>query len=352
MSPASNGTVRSVMLIGLFVLALFFTLHLARSFFLPVALAILFNLLLSPVVRFLGRLQVGPAWAAAVVMLALLGVSGLGIYQLAAPAREWMADAPQNIATAREKLSGVTKPVEEMKKSAEQMQKATDGPAKDTTRTVTLQQNGNLVSKLFGTTQAFVVGLFEMIVLLFFLLAAGPLFIDKVVKVLPRLRDKKKALSIANDVEGAVSRYLSTVMAINLVEGVVITGVMFLLGMPNPPLWGALCAALIFIPYVGAATMMGILFLVAITTFDSIGRALAAPGIFFLIDVLQANLITPHVLGRRMELNPVAIFVSILLWGEVWGIPGIFMAVPIAVTLKTFCEHIDVLEAVGEFLGK
>ncbi|MBI4503748.1 MAG: AI-2E family transporter [Gemmatimonadetes bacterium] len=350
-APA-NGTVRSVMLIGLFLLALFFILHIARPFFLPVALAVLFNFLLTPVVRFLGRAHLSPPVAGAVVLLVSLGIMGLGMWQLAGPARDWMSRAPENLSRARDRLRGVARPVEEIRKSAERLQKASDGSSGETPTQMLAVQQPSITSRLFGTTQAFAIGLFEMLILLYFLLAAGPLFIHKVVKVLPRLSDKKKALEIAGDVEGAVSKYLFTVAAINVVEGAVVTVMMFLLGMPNPPLWGALAATLIFIPYIGATIMVAVLFLVAMTTFEGIGHALAVPSIFLAIDVLQAYLISPHVLGRKMELNPVAIFVSILLWGEVWGVPGVFMAVPIAVTLKTFCDHIEGLKPVGEFLGK
>jgi len=213
-------------------------------------------------------------------------------------------------------------------------------------------KDSGTLSRIFGTTQAFVTGLFETLVLLFFLLAAGSLFTEKLVRVLPRLRDKKTALTIAKTVEGSVSRYLLTQAMINAAEGVVIALAMWVLGMPNPPLWGALGALLIFIPYLGALTMGAILFIVGITTFDSLGHALAAPGIFYAIDLVQANFVSPYVVGDRMMLNPVAIFVSVLLWGHLWGVPGVFMAVPIAVVVKIFCDHVDALSPVGEFLGK
>src|SRR5205809_341104 len=121
--------------------------------------------------------------------------------------------------------------------------------------------------------------------------------------------------------------------------------------MHNAPLWGALCPLLIFIPYIGVATMTAKLFLGAITTFDSVSRILATPGMFRAIDVVQASFVTPHVLARRMELNPVGACVSILLWGEIWGGPDSFMAVPIAVTLKKFCELIFFFKWVGELRG-
>jgi predicted PurR-regulated permease PerM len=351
--PNGHG-VRTAALVGLLILGIFYTFIFARAFFLPLFFAVLFDLLLTPVVRLLARVRIPVPVGAGIVILLLLGGIGLGVYQLGGQAQEWAREAPQKISKARDKLRGVMRPVEQMKKTAEQMQQATEPAtgAKPAPQPVTVQQNSSVLSRLFGTTQAFLVGLFEMVILLYFLLASGSLFTEKIIKVIPRVRDQKKALQITHEVEASISRYLSTVALINVIEGLVIAIVMKLIGVPSPWLWGALCAVLIFIPYIGAVTMIVVLFIASITTFDSLGKALVAPGAFFLIDVVQANLVAPHILGRRMMLNPVAIFISILLWGEVWGVAGVFMAVPIAVVLKIFCDHVDALAPVGEFLGK
>ena len=354
--PASNGHgVQTSALVGLLILAVFFTLYAFDVFFLPLLMAVLFNLLLTPAVRGLRKIGLPEPLGAAVILLVALGAVGFGAYSLTGPASEWVAEAPQKITKTRDKLGGFLKPMEAVRRTAEQVQKATDTgtpPGEKPKQTVQVEQKSGLAARLFGTTQAFLTGLFEMLVLLYFLLAAGSLFTQKLVKVLPRLRDKKKAVEIAREVEESVSKYLVTIAGINVVESVVVTGAMWALGMPNPPLWGALTAFLIFIPYVGALAMGAILLVVGITTFDSLGRALAAPGVFYLIDLVQANFVSPHVLGNRMTLNPVAIFVSILLWGHIWGVAGVLMAVPLAVVLKIFCDHVEPLHPVGEFLGK
>jgi len=139
---------------------------------------------------------------------------------------------------------------------------------------------------------------------------------------------------------------------VNLVEGVVVTGAMYLIGMPNAPLWGALVALLEFIPYLGAAAMVVILTVAGLATFDNVGHGLLVPGAFLAINVLQANIVTPLLLGNRLRLNPVALLVSIAFWFWIWGIAGAFIAVPLLATFKILCDHIETLAPIGEFLGQ
>jgi predicted PurR-regulated permease PerM len=354
-APPNGHSAQAAALYGLLVLAIFAVLYSFGVFFLPLFMAVLFNLLLSPAVRALKRIGIPEPAGAVIILLGALGLVGFGAYQLVDPARQWMAEAPEKISKAREKLGAVIKPVEAVRKTAEQVQKATDtGGERPRQQTVNVEvsQGSGVAGRLFGTTQAFLIGLFEMLVLLYFLLAAGSLFTQKIVKLLPRLRDKKKAVEIAREVEGSVSRYLVTIAGINIVEGIAVTLAMWGLGMPNPPLWGAAAALLIFIPYVGALVMAVVLFVVGTSTFDSLGRALAPVAAFYLIDIIQANFLSPHVLGNRMTLNPVAVFVSILLWGHIWGVAGVLIAVPLAVVVKIFCDHVESLNPIGEFLGK
>jgi predicted PurR-regulated permease PerM len=127
---------------------------------------------------------------------------------------------------------------------------------------------------------------------------------------------------------------------------------MWLLGMPNPLLWGALAALFECVPYLGATGMIGILALAGLTTFDDVGHALLVPATFFAINVIQANLISPLILGHRLTLNPVAILLGLIFWWWLWGVPGAFIAVPLMATFKILCDHIEVLAPIGEFLGR
>lgn len=346
-----SARVRSIGLTTLTVLALLYTLYFARPFLLPIAVALLLSFLFSPLVRAMGRLHVRPPLAAGIVILGLLAVAAFGAYELSGPVQRWAASAPETLATARAKITELARPLERASRTAAQVESAAgavDG-GEDAQEVVVRQPS--LIARVFGTTQRFVVGALEVLILLYFLLAAGDLFLQKLIKVLPTLRDKRKAVEIARKTEASISTYLLTVAAVNIVEGLVVAGAMYLLGMPSPLLWGALVAVFEFIPYLGALAMTAILTLAALTVFDTVGRALLVPGAFLLINVIQGNFVSPMLMGHRLALNPVALLVGLTFWFWIWGIPGAFIAVPLMATFKIFCDHIESLAAVGEFLG-
>ncbi|MEO7085890.1 MAG: AI-2E family transporter [Gemmatimonadaceae bacterium] len=347
---------RAIDLNVLAVLAVLYTLYFAREFLLPIVYAILLNFLLSPVVRWLARFRIKPPIGSALVILAILGVLGSGAFKLSSAVREWAETAPATLVTAEQKLGKYIRPLQRASKTAEQVANAAGAatgatpPATKTAQVVV--QGPSLASRAFGTTQRSVATILEVLILLYFLLAAGDLFLQKLVKVLPNLGDKLKAVNIARAIESSISTYLFTATSVNVVEGIVVSGVMYLWGMPNPAVWGSLVAILEFIPYLGALAMVVILAVAALTTFDSIGRTLLIPASFLAINLIQGNIVSPLLLGHRLSLNPVALFIGLAFWFWIWGVSGAFIAVPLLAMLKIFCDHIESLAAVGEFLGQ
>jgi predicted PurR-regulated permease PerM len=344
--------VRSIALSGLFLLASFYTLYFGRSFFMPLVLALLFSLLLSPVVRTLKRVvRVPEPLGAGLVMIALLGTLGFGIYELSGPAYAWMAGAPQSLHRVEAKLRDLKKPVATIGRATEQVEKIAQvggAPAKPQAVTV---QAASWGERLLGQATDVVAGIFIMLVMLFFLLASGDLFLRKLIKVLPRLEDRRRAVEIARQVEEDVGRYLATVTMMNAGIGTAVGISMALVGMPNPLLWGALVFISNYIPYLGSIVCYVVFAMVGFLTFDTLGRCLLPVGIYVLLNIAEAYVVTPLVLGRRLTLNPVVLFLSLTFWGFLWGIPGAVLAVPIMVVFKIFCDHIEPLAPIGEFLG-
>ncbi len=342
---------RSVGVTILAVLALLYTLFFARDFLLPIVIALLLNLLFSPVVRSLTRVGISAPIGAAVVVLGLLGLVSFGVYELSTPVERWAAEAPKTLANVETRMKKLMKPLERVRRTAEQVETATSTAAPPKTTEVILRGPG-IVARVFGTTQRFVAGSLQVLILLFFLLASGDLFLQKLVKVLPQLGDKRKAVEIARAAESSISTYLITALAINVGEGIVVAGVLYLLRMPNPLLWGTMVVLLEFIPYLGAATVVIVLSVAALTAFDSVSHALLIPASFLAINLLQANIVSPMLFSHRLTLNPVALFVGLGFWWWIWGVPGAFIAVPLVATFKIFCDHIATLAPIGEFLGQ
>jgi predicted PurR-regulated permease PerM len=336
------------------VLAVFYTLYFARGFLLPIVFAVLLDFLLSPAVRTLVRWHVPLPLAAGLVLIAMLGVGGLCVYDLSGPVQDWAEHAPETLATAQSRLRRLLRPLQRVTKTAEQVESAAGGVAGAGAAkpTEVVVRGPSVVSRLFGSTQRFLAGLLEVTILLYFLLAAGDLFLQKLIKGLPNVRDRNKAIEIARATEGSISTYLLTTLAVNAIEGAVVAAALYGLGMPNPLLWGALVTLLEFIPYLGAVGLLVILTLGAFASFNDIGHALLIPGAFLAINLIQANLVSPLLLGHRLALNPVALLVSLAFWFWIWGIAGALLAVPLLATLKIFCDHIERLAPLGEFLGR
>jgi predicted PurR-regulated permease PerM len=292
--------------------------------------------------------------SAALVVLLLVGAVGGGVYSLAGPAQTFAASAPETLSRANTKLRALF--LARMQKASKQVERAANtlgDPSGDpAVRQVVVNTTPSIGSRILGTTQLLVAAIVEIVVLLYFLLAGGDLFLQKFIKLLPRLHDKRKAVNMARAIEAAVSAYLSTALLVNATEGVLVGLCLWALGMPNPVLWGAMIIVVEFIPYLGALTGVVVLGLAGLATFDNVGHALLIPASYLAINLLQANLVTPLLLGHRLTLNPVAIFVGLTFFFWIWGVAGAFLAVPLLATLKIVCDQVGSLAALGEFLGE
>lgn len=345
-----SADVRHVSLVILTLLAVLYTLHFAAEFFLPIVLAILLNLLLSPMVRLLcNHVRIPEPLGAGIVIVVVLGVLGFGAYRLAPAASTWVARAPESLATLQRRIQPLRRSMERANQAVEQVEQATDMDKK--TQEVEIK-GPSLTQQAFGGTTALLGSAMVVIFLTYFLLASGELFLQKLVGALPQLKDKKTAVHIVRETEAQVSVYLVVTTLINLGVGVATGAALALLGMPNAALWGVIAAVLNFVPYIGGLVNTVILALAALLAFEDVGRALIVPLVFTVINILEGNLITPWILGRRMRLNTVAVFVGLVFWWFVWGIPGAILAVPIMASIKIACDHIESLRPVGEFLAQ
>jgi predicted PurR-regulated permease PerM len=361
---------QTALLAALLVIAVAACLYWASAVFMPIALAILLAIVLSPLVRGLRRIGIAEPISAALILLLFLSGAGYGVYRLGSPAAEWLRALPQTLGQAQHRLSGLLTPFHAMQQAGQTVANLADGtqPSEDAqnaagaqtarnpqnARPTAVQQSGGGSTTGFALswTAEVLISIGATIVLTFFLLTSGDLFLRKLVTALPRFQDKKMAVEIAQQVQQDMSTYLLTITVINVGLGAIIGGLLWVFGLPTPGLWGVMVALFNFVPYLGPITSFSVIALVSLVNFDT-GWEMALPPVCFLcITLFEGNIFTPWVLARRLTLNTVAVFVSILFWGWMWGIPGTFMAVPLLAIFKILCDHIAPLKSAGEFLER
>ena len=326
-------------------------LYVGHALFIPLALALLLNALLRPVVRGLERLHVSTMVGATVVSLGLLAVLVGGGVALVNPVRTWVSQLPATFEAAGRKLAPARQSLEQVSQATHTLSESSGAPGAPPAAPAQPAVPPFLV-QIFGTTAALIAGLAEVLLLLYLLLASGDLFLRKLVEVLPLFRDKRMAVTVTEQVQQAVTQYIVATLMINVGQGVVVGLALWGLGMPYPWLWGGLTVLLEFIPYLGATGMIILLTATAFSQFDALGRILLIPGTYLVIAALQNNLVSPLVYGQRLKLNPVAVLVGVLFWWLLWGVAGAFLAVPFFATLKILADHVDSLTPIATFLGE
>jgi predicted PurR-regulated permease PerM len=342
--------IRSIALTGLFVLAVFYTMYFMRAILLPLVLAVMLSYLLRPVVRAFGRVKIPGTVSAAVILLTLLAMLGYGVSYISAPAAGWLEKAPYSMQQLKGKLLPLRHPMEKVAQASGEIEKLAT-PDDPRAKPAVEVKRHPITDVLMVRTPEFVTSGVLLLILLYFLLAYDGVFLGKLIRILPTLSDKKRAVTIASEIEGQVSRYLFTVTVINFCLGLAVGSTVGLLGLPNPIMWGVMVALLNFIPYLGALTGIICLTLGAVLSFDNFTYALLFPGVYLLFATLEGNFVTPMVMGRSLTLNPVMILLSLTFWGWLWGIAGVILAVPILAAFKIFCSHVEAMEPIAEFLS-
>jgi predicted PurR-regulated permease PerM len=337
-------------IVGLFVIASVAALHSAKTFLMPVVLAFLFALTFSPVVRFFVRLGVPAPLTALGIVLVLFSTVPVASYMLSGPVTTWIDRAPFLINEVSVKLESLDLPFETLMDLSRRMEEATQGDTRPGLERVVVQTSSFLetIAAGFAATGATIA---ITMVLLFFLLASGTHFYEKLVQSFSSMSEKKKALTIVYHVERDVSRYLFTITLINAGLGGAMAGAMYLLGMPNPLLWGVAAMVFNFVPYIGAVFGIALSALVALITYDTLGEIAMVPLVYAVLTAIEGQIVTPLFVGRRLEINAVFVFLCVGFWAWLWGIIGALIAVPVLVVVKTIADHSEERNAISHFLS-
>lgn len=344
--------IRTSSLVTIAVLATLVVLYVTRAVFFPIVLALLLNLLLSPLVNTLRRIRIPPPVGAGIIVgITLLAAIG-GTTLLVTPATGWLDRAPESFREVEWKLRTVRESFQKFDEATKKVDTMTEMGAEDENAPIPVEvRQPRFANTLLNTSGSIMAGAFLTTVLLYFLLAQGDRFLTRLVEVMPTWREKRAMVELAHNIQHGMSVYLLTITGINIGLGVAIGFAMWCCGLPNAILWGTMAGLLNFVPFVGAIAGAIVVFLVGLLEFDTATQAFLLPALYVGINTVEANFITPASLGRSVSLNPVMILLSLAIWGWMWGVGGAIIAVPLLAVAKIFCDSFASLQQLGRFLG-
>ena len=337
------------LLVMLVVLVGLYTCYLASELIVPVVLAIFLGLCGNPIVARLQRMWV-PRWLGALlVVIGGLVAAGYGASVLLPPAADWVRAAPSELRHHVPRLRELARPFEEAGRATASLEKLTElgPPAPAPAQVEVVESRQNTVITLLSQTPRFVGSVLAVVILSYFFMVYGEDLLRRFVTVVPGWRTKRITVDILRSIQADISRYIFTITLINLVVACVCAAALYWLGLApiDALLWGVVAGVMNFAPYIGPMMAAIAFLLVGLVAFDSLAQAVAVPGVFLLIHLIEGQLVTPVILGRRMAISPVILMLWLFLWGWMWGIAGLLLAVPMLVCFKIYCSRVDSMKA-------
>ena len=335
----------STAILVLATLAVGYTLWAAQGLILPVLLAMFFALVGNPIIRMLNKIYV-PRFVGALLVITL-GIAGTVMLgrQLIEPAGEWMQQVPREMRDLAPKLRKLTQPMQEATKVAENIARATEAPT-DGKAVEVVRTEVNDPYKSLTATPKLIASILALVLLTFFFMTYGDTLQRHALALLPTRQKMRITLDILQSIEREISRYVLTITIINLVVGLVFAGALMWLGVPMQEalLWGTMVALLNFAPYVGPLIGVLVMLVMGFVTFDEPWRSLTPAVIYLGLHTIEGQIITPITLGKRMALSPLMLILSLMLFGWLWGIVGLLLAVPLLVCVKIVLARIEGME--------
>ena len=331
-------------------LAVGYTLWAAQDLLLPILLGMFFALVGNPIIRFLQRLHV-PRFVAALVLV-IGGITGAVLLgnQLVVPASDWFRDVPKELRELTPKLRQLAKPMQDANLAAQNIARAAGGDGARRVQVVRTQVDDPY--KVLTTTPRLLASVLAVVLLTFFFMVYGEQLQRHAIALLPGRQKKKFTVDILHSIEREVSRYVLTISVINTVMGLLFAGLLFAMDMPLPEalLWGTLVAILNFAPYVGPLIGMGLMLLVGFVSYKDPWMSVLPAAIYLLLHTLEGQIITPIILGKRMALSPLVLILALMVFGWLWGIIGLLLAVPLLVCVKLVLARVEGMEGWARLL--
>ena len=347
----------------LVIFAFIYTMYLAKSLLIPLFFSAFIALLLSPLVAIARKVFVPRTISAGALIVLLIAPFTLLTAELAEPAERWMHSLPKIAAEISEEIEEISSSIDAYTTppAAEPVEEEPsifnwfgddDSPKlpvaqPDTSNSVTdkIKQSGiDMGITLFSNAPFLLAQVMACVVLIFFLLVFGPNLFHVFIRDFPVVTDKRRALVLVDQIQRELSAYIVTISIINTCLGLATAGAFYYLNIEDALLWGALVALMNFVPYLGGIASSMVLLVVGVVQFGLTSSAFLPAGVFLFLNIIESQLITPAVLGRSMQLNPLIIIIWIAITGWLWGVVGVLLAVPILMCIKIILENLGVFD--------
>jgi predicted PurR-regulated permease PerM len=339
-----------ISIIGIFCILLLQTLVWASTFLIPVTAAFLGYFVLNRPRRWLEHFGVHPVLSASLFTAVITFSIGSLLVQLSAPAAQFIDDLPSLMEQIKQKLSasgGTLEAINEATVAAEGIMADEDSE----TVLVEVVSDAGIATTIFSMAPGFLSRILFALILLFFLVASGDMFLTKTVQSFERFSDKRHAVKVLHSIEDRLGYYLGGITLINMGLGVAVGSAMYLWGMPVAVVFGFMAFGLNFVPFLGG--LMGATIAAAVA-FVSLDGTWVAAGVFITyiaLTSIEGQFITPLLISRRMRLNTTVVFLSVAFFAWIWSVMGMIVALPILIVIKIACDETQSLRTIGRFLG-
>ncbi|HEY7458327.1 MAG TPA: AI-2E family transporter [Xanthobacteraceae bacterium] len=331
-----NGAARAATM-GIFVLLLLAALHYAQPVVMPVVLALVFGIVLTPLLTFAQRAGI-PHWFTALFLVGgLFAALSYAIVLLAEPVTDWIQKAPQFGAALREKLRFLDGPIAAFDSLRESI---AGKPAGEGKKAFDVDIYAMLVQPMLGVLTPALGQLIIFFATLFFFLSGRESLRRRFLTFWGDRKARLDAIRFLNDTEASIVRYFATIAVINVGLGLLLGGFAYLIGLPNPLVWAVLAFILNFMPYIGPAVTIVLLLGVGMMAFESLAYALAAPAFFLAVSIIEGEFVTPGIVGLQLALSPLLVFLAVAFWAWFWGPFGALLAVPLLIIGTVALNHL------------
>ena len=317
-----------------FLLAVPFALRAGAEFFLPVTAALVVAITLVPILDWFERRGVPARLAAVLCVIIFLLIASFAVGSIVLPAIDWIAMVPDNISKVRAALEPVLAIYNEFERFVDRIVSQIEfAPSEE--RAVRIETPNSLMGLIAASAPHVVIQLFFALLVIYFFLAGWTAMRKRTITSRGSFEGALTTARVIQQVVDATSTYIGTITIINVILGGLTALILWQLGMPSPIMWGGIVAVLNFIPYLGPIASALLLFLGGLIAFPDAWSALLPPAIFTGLHMVEANIITPMIVGKRLTINPLAILIALSFWTWVWGTVGALLAVPLLIIMKT-----------------